>query len=88
MGEETMTSLVDLQKARVSLKEPLVRKKEVAYAKCLPLPKNEMPICYFCAKSVTEEDYCFGCKHFVCQDCDQEKPIGNHDVDDHQTEDE
>jgi len=49
----------------------------------------KIAICYFCEKEVTEDDYCFGCKHYVCEDCDHAPlTIGDHDVDDHQEEDE
>ena len=60
--------------------------KEVAYIDKLPLPKNIIAVCYFCEKHVTEEDYCFGCKHFVCEECDKLTPIGNHHVKEHQEE--
>lgn len=26
--------------------------------------------CYFCGKEVTGDDWCYGCFHFVCEDCD------------------
>jgi len=49
----------------------------------------KIPICYFCEKEVTEDTYCFGCKHYVCEDCDQTPLIaGPHNVDEHQQEDE
>lgn len=68
----------------MTVKEPSTRKKQVAYAESLPLSKIETPICYFCEKVVTEEEYCYGCKHFVCEDCNENDLIGNHDVNDHQ----
>lgn len=45
-------------------------------------------VCYFCGKEVTEDDFCHGCKHYVCQECDEDMPLGNHCVEDHQEEDE
>ena len=48
----------------------------------------KIPICYFCEKKVTEDDYCFGCKHYVCQDCSTNDPWGDHNVDEHQEEEE
>lgn len=50
------------------------------------MPKNK--VCYFCGKEVTEDDFCYGCRHYVCQECDEETPFGNHCVEDHQEEDE
>ena len=76
----------DTKMKEPSLKEASPRK--VAYAKELPLKKNEIPVCYFCGKQVTEDDYCYGCKHFVCDDCNVEPVLGKHDVDEHQKESE
>jgi len=49
----------------------------------------KIPICYFCEKNVEEGNYCYGCKHYVCEDCDKagiDIPLGGHDVEDHQPE--
>jgi hypothetical protein len=48
----------------------------------------KIPICYFCEKVVTEDDYCSGCKHYVCQDCSLVDVFGEHSVDEHQEEEE
>ena len=40
--------------------------------------------CFFCKKNLDGMDYCFGCKEFVCGDCNQREPIGRHEVTDHQ----
>jgi len=50
----------------------------------------KIPICYFCEKEVTEDAYCFGCRHYICEDCDDpsEILIGEHTVDEHQEEEE
>ena len=45
-----------------------------------------MPKCYFCGKEVTEDDYCYGCKEYVCEECNETDPWGSHDVEDHQEE--
>lgn len=54
---------------------------------CVHLEGEEIiPICYFCEKVVSEEDYCYGCGHYVCQDCIKDDCFGQgkHCVDDHQ----
>ena len=42
-----------------------------------------MPNCYFCNKQVNLDDVCFGCNHYVCQDCDKSGPFGEHSVEEH-----
>lgn len=41
--------------------------------------------CYKCKKPVTQDDYCHGCKEYVCQGCDDnaDRLMGPHDVQDH-----
>ena len=40
--------------------------------------------CYFCDKEVTSDDFCYGCKHYVCKDCEETLIIGHgHLVDEH-----
>ncbi|MBA7520393.1 hypothetical protein ES705_12489 [subsurface metagenome] len=43
--------------------------------------------CYFCRKEVTSEYYCYGCKHYVCEDCEDydtfDRPSGLHKAEDH-----
>ena len=49
--------------------------------------KTELiPRCYFCRKEVDDDDYCYGCYEYVCQECyekDGDFPLGKHDVEDH-----
>lgn len=33
-------------------------------------PDFTQPICFNCEKQCGEDSYCFGCKSFVCEDCD------------------
>jgi len=42
--------------------------------------------CYFCGKEVDGMFWCFGCHHFVCEECDTNagEAIGKHDVRKHQ----
>ena len=45
--------------------------------------------CYFCGKEVDGWVYCFGCKEFVCDDCEKNpewpnEPCGRHNVSEHQ----
>lgn len=57
---------------------------------CIRIEGKEIqPICYFCEKEVMEGDYCYGCEHYVCEECDRASidiPLGGHNVDDHQPE--
>jgi hypothetical protein len=42
--------------------------------------------CYFCGAEVSGEFYCFGCKEFVCDNCESESPpMGPHDVSEHKS---
>lgn len=43
--------------------------------------------CHFCARSVNEEDFCYGCQTYVCDDCDEEVPLGPHQAADHKESD-
>ena len=41
--------------------------------------------CYFCKKEVDGMSWCFGCKEFICTDCDQNpEAMGIHNAEDHQ----
>jgi len=42
-----------------------------------------MPKCYFCRREVSEDNYCFGCDEYVCDECDQNEVIADHLVEDH-----
>lgn len=45
--------------------------------------------CFNCGKAVTEDDFCFGCKAYVCEECNTNGlnvPWGGHDKSAH-TED-
>ncbi len=42
--------------------------------------------CYFCARAVDDEDYCYGCKEYVCETCDVAGCIGPHEAQDHKKE--
>ena len=47
------------------------------------------PVCATCGEAVDpSEDWCFGCRHFVCADCSGDSefllPAGQHNLDDHQ----
>ena len=41
--------------------------------------------CYFCGKEVDGMFWCFGCHHFICEECDTNKDeaFGNHNVQGH-----
>lgn len=37
--------------------------------------------CAICGKQVTEDDYCYGCKSYICMDCfNLDIPMGIHAV--------
>lgn len=41
--------------------------------------------CFFCSKELDGMFWCFGCHHFICEDCDNktDSPIGKHTVENH-----
>jgi len=45
--------------------------------------------CYLCGKILTEEvcddSYCCGCGEYICDDCDETEPMGNHSPEDHKS---
>jgi len=42
--------------------------------------------CYFCDVKVGSDYFCHGCKSYVCEGCDIQKPDGGHDPEDHRIE--
>ncbi len=45
--------------------------------------------CCFCEKTVSSDFYCYGCREYVCKDCDVSMgntPMGSHEPDDHLVE--
>ncbi len=44
--------------------------------------------CYFCNKPTTQEDFCYGCQQYICEECNTnaDLPFGKHKVEDHQEE--
>jgi hypothetical protein len=49
-------------------------------------PNSDDPSCRICGESVDPaDDYCFGCKSFICADCTGESVLlmGDHDWSDH-----
>lgn len=40
---------------------------------------NEDPECYFCRATVSEYDFCMGCRRYVCEACNVSN-IGTHSV--------
>ena len=49
-----------------------------------PLPQTST--CFNCGKLLSEDNYCFGCKSFVCDDCDLRQysgRVGSHPKEDH-----
>lgn len=47
--------------------------------------EKKKKVCIFCGKDVTDDEYCYGCKEYVCEDCDNRSvPFGEHSVRDHE----
>jgi hypothetical protein len=48
-------------------------------------PSDASGNCFFCRKEVDGMFYCFGCKEFICGDCDHRDPMamGRHKACDH-----
>lgn len=49
-------------------------------------PKKIEGKCFACGKDVDHDDYCYGCKAYVCDECDQRQytgAIGPHKPEDH-----
>ena len=47
---------------------------------------REMKQCYFCGEECNEEDFCYWCKAYICEECigkALEAPWGNHFPEDH-----
>ena len=43
--------------------------------------------CYFCKREVDAGSYCYGCKEYVCEDCDNAYDLmGEHHVEDHKSD--
>ena len=48
--------------------------------------ENKKSKCYFCGLPCTYEDYCYGCKEFVCSKCDErgmELEFAPHSIEEH-----
>ena len=41
--------------------------------------------CFFCGKELDGMSYCFGCKEFVCPECDDAFTLGRHDINAHKS---
>ena len=46
-------------------------------------PEDVKGSCYFCGKEVDGMFFCFGCKEFVCSECDKTEIAGHHSVEQH-----
>ena len=46
---------------------------------------SNVGVCFHCEEPCTEEDYCYGCKTFVCAKCEPyyEGPDGSHRPEEH-----
>ena len=48
-----------------------------------PIETQDVPTCAICGKGCSEDDMCFGCKHYVCEKCYLYTPFGKHSVSTH-----
>ncbi len=51
--------------------------------------ENKKAKCYFCSLPCNDEDYCYGCKEFVCSKCDErgmELYFAPHSIEEHKEE--
>lgn len=40
--------------------------------------------CWFCGKAVTKDFYCYGCRQYICGECDTGNPdFGKHKPEEH-----
>lgn len=49
-------------------------------------PEPFVAVCFKCKKDVTQDDFCFGCKQYVCEPCNVNAlgiRWGGHDVEEH-----
>ncbi len=54
-----------------------------------PVATASAESCFHCKQPCTSDNFCYGCKSFVCNDCGVESPMGfGHDPEDHLAEDE
>lgn len=50
------------------------------------MSKVSNPTCHFCGKPETDEMYCYGCEHYVCEACNHRpaEAMGKYPVEDHE----
>lgn len=51
-----------------------------------PAPKPFAGKCFKCQRTVTQDDHCWGCREYVCEECNVgglRVPWGGHNVDAH-----
>ena len=64
----------------------MLSEKELPGHKRAQARKDAEPKCKHCGKKATQDDFCFSCKEFVCNDCSTNVGILlKHDVEDHWT---
>lgn len=47
------------------------------------LKKPHIQKCYLCGEPCDEDDYCYGCRKYICSDCDENAVMGDHEPEDH-----
>ena len=40
-------------------------------------------VCAICGDDVEPEDFCYGCREYICEECDNHPPACDHTLDDH-----
>ncbi len=56
----------------------------------LNISEKEQMQCYFCGGQCIEGQYCYGCKKYICDECEtvEDPPWGKHLPEDHQEQEE
>ena len=73
------------KEGQIALAEALMEKWEKEENLNPPKPEGE---CYFCHKPTTTDNYCYGCKQYICAECDPPEVsdfCGPHTVERHKT---
>lgn len=64
----------------------MLSEKELPSHKRAQAVKDAEPKCNNCTKKATQDDWCYGCKQFVCNDCSTNVALlMKHNVEDHWT---
>jgi len=46
---------------------------------------NEREPCYICDRPTGDDDFCLGCREWICKECDPKRPAEPHEPDSHRS---